>query len=154
CQAVNPPEARFCQSCGAALSRACPHCGTQVGADARFCHGCGRALAPGASATAPAPAPAEIAPAAGSAATPTSLGMEGERPVVTILFCDVQGSTAMAERLDPEVWAEIMNGAFAIMNAAVHRYEGTLARLMGDAILAFFGAPVAHEDDPRRAVLT
>jgi class 3 adenylate cyclase/tetratricopeptide (TPR) repeat protein len=72
---------------------------------------------------------------------------------VTILFCDVQGSTAMAERLDPEVWAEIMNGAFAIMNAAVHRYEGTLARLMGDAILAFFGAPVAHEDDPRRAVL-
>jgi class 3 adenylate cyclase/tetratricopeptide (TPR) repeat protein len=102
---------------------------------------------------APAPAPAAGETAAPVEAAPAVRGLEGERRIVTILFCDVQGSTAMAERLDPEVWAEIMNGAFAIMNAAVHRYEGTLARLMGDAILAFFGAPVAHEDDPRRAVL-
>ena len=58
----------------------------------------------------------------------------------------------MAENLDPEDWAEIMNGAFERLIAPVYRYEGTLARLMGDAIFAFFGAPIAHEDDPHRAV--
>ena len=78
--------------------------------------------------------------------------MEGERRVVTMLFCDVKGSTAMAETVDPEDWAEIMNGAFERLIAPVYRYEGTLARLMGDAIFAFFGAPIAHEDDPQRAV--
>jgi class 3 adenylate cyclase len=76
-----------------------------------------------------------------------------ERRVVTMLFCDVTGSTAAAERLDPEEWAEIMNGAFEHLISPIYRYEGTLARLMGDAILAFFGAPIAHEDDPQRAVL-
>lgn len=78
--------------------------------------------------------------------------MEGERRVVTILFCDVKGSTAMAEQLDPEEWAEIMNEAFQHLIAPVYRYEGNVARLMGDAILAFFGAPIAHEDDPQRAL--
>jgi len=75
----------------------------------------------------------------------------GERRIVTILFCDVRGSTAMAETLDPEEVMDIMNGAFEEMIAPVSRYGGTLARLMGDAILAFFGAPTAHEDDPERA---
>src|SRR5439155_24769292 len=79
--------------------------------------------------------------------------MQGERRIVTLLFCDVKGSTAMAELLDPEEWAEIMNGAFGYLIKPVYRYEGTVARLMGDAILAFFGAPIAHEDDPQRAVL-
>ncbi len=79
--------------------------------------------------------------------------MQGERRVVTALFCDVAGSTAMAENLDPEEWAEIMNEAFDYLIAPVYRYEGVVARLMGDAILAFFGAPVAHEDDAVRAVL-
>jgi class 3 adenylate cyclase/tetratricopeptide (TPR) repeat protein len=79
--------------------------------------------------------------------------MAGERRIVTVLFCDVKGSTALAEMLDPEEWAEIMNGAFKYLIEPVYRYEGTLARLMGDAILAFFGAPIAHEDDPQRAIL-
>ena len=70
-----------------------------------------------------------------------------------MLFCDVTGSTAAAERLDPEEWAEIMNEAFQYLISPIYRYEGTLARLMGDAILAFFGAPISHEDDPQRAVL-
>ena len=79
--------------------------------------------------------------------------MQNERRVVTILFCDVKGSTAAAEQLDPEEWTDIMNGAFEHMIRPVYQYEGTVARLMGDAILAFFGAPVAHEDDPQRAIL-
>jgi predicted ATPase/class 3 adenylate cyclase len=79
--------------------------------------------------------------------------MVGERRVVTMLFCDIKGSTAAAEQLDPEDWTEIINGAFEHMIKPVYKYEGTVARLMGDAILAFFGAPIAHEDDPQRAVL-
>jgi class 3 adenylate cyclase len=78
--------------------------------------------------------------------------MEGERRVVTMLFCDVKGSTAAAADLDPEEWAEIINGAFEQMIRPIYRYEGTVARLMGDGLLAFFGAPIAHEDDPQRAV--
>jgi class 3 adenylate cyclase len=79
--------------------------------------------------------------------------MIGERRVVTMLFCDVKGSTAAAEKLDPEEWSEIINTAFEHMIRPVYTYEGTVARLMGDGILAFFGAPLAHEDDPQRAVL-
>ena len=70
-----------------------------------------------------------------------------------MLFCDVRGSTAMAEQLDPEDWTDIMNEAYEHLIAPVVRHEGTVARLMGDAILAFFGAPTAHEDDPQRAVM-
>lgn len=80
-------------------------------------------------------------------------GMEGERRVVTMLFCDVKGSTAAASQMDPEEWADVINGAFEHMIAPVYRYEGTVARLMGDGLLAFFGAPIAHEDDPQRAIL-
>jgi class 3 adenylate cyclase/tetratricopeptide (TPR) repeat protein len=79
--------------------------------------------------------------------------MVGERRIVTMMFCDVKGSTAAAEQLDPEEWSEIINGTFEHMIKAVYKYEGTVARLMGDGILAFFGAPLAHEDDPQRAVL-
>jgi predicted ATPase/class 3 adenylate cyclase len=79
--------------------------------------------------------------------------MVGERRVVTILFCDVQGSTSASQDMDPEEWAEIMNGVFEQMISPIYRYEGFVARLMGDSILAFFGAPIAHEDDPQRAVL-
>jgi class 3 adenylate cyclase/tetratricopeptide (TPR) repeat protein len=79
--------------------------------------------------------------------------MVGERRVVTMLFCDVKGSTSAAEGMDPEEWTDVINGAFEQMIQPIYKYEGTVARLMGDGILAFFGAPIAHEDDPQRAVL-
>lgn len=79
--------------------------------------------------------------------------MVGERRVVTMLFCDVRGSTAAAESMDPEDWGEVINGAFEYMIKPIYRYEGIVARLMGDGLLAFFGAPIAHEDDPQRAIL-
>ncbi len=85
-------------------------------------------------------------------AAKASQRMRGERRVITMLFCDVTGSTSMAEQLDPEEWAEIMNEAFDYLITPIYRYEGTLARMMGDGILAFFGAPIAHEDDPQRAI--
>jgi class 3 adenylate cyclase len=77
----------------------------------------------------------------------------GERRVITMLFCDVKGSTAAAEQVDPEIWTDIMNGVFEHMIRPIYKYEGFVPRLMGDAILAFFGAPITHEDDPQRAVL-
>lgn len=75
-----------------------------------------------------------------------------ERRPVTILFTDIAGSTALAEKLDPEEWKEIVNGAHRRVSEAITRYEGTVAQLLGDGVLAFFGAPQAHEDDPARAV--
>ncbi len=94
-----------------------------------------------------------------AAATPAPLAdkmraahLEGERKTVTVLFADVVGSTALAEQMDAEDWTTIMNRAFERLSPAIYVYEGTIARLMGDALLAFFGAPVAHEDDPVRAI--
>ena len=90
-----------------------------------------------------------------SRAAPGAVGTAAgtsERRSITVLFADIAGSTAIAERMDPEDWTAIVSQAFARMNATVERYNGTIARLMGDGLLAFFGAPVAHEDDPLRAV--
>src|SRR5215203_4012912 len=105
----------------------CPNCQTANPEGARFCLNCGNQLE----------APARV---------------EGERKYVTVLFADVVDSTGLGERLDPEQVAEIMNGVFAFLNTSVTIYGGTVARLLGDAIIAFFGAPVAHEDDAERAV--
>ena len=100
----------------------CPNCQTANPEGARFCLNC----------AAPLKAPRTVA---------------GERKFVTVLFADMVDSTTIGEKLDPEQVAEIMNGAFGFLNASVTKYGGTVARLLGDAIIAFFGAPVAHEDD-------
>ncbi|HVL51798.1 MAG TPA: adenylate/guanylate cyclase domain-containing protein [Actinomycetota bacterium] len=91
------------------------------------------------------------APAAVADKVRSSL-ITGERRPVTALFADVVGSTAIMERLDPEIWTGLLNQAFELMAQAVYRYEGTIAHLLGDGLLAFFGSPIAHEDDPERAV--
>jgi class 3 adenylate cyclase/tetratricopeptide (TPR) repeat protein len=162
CQTHNPDGAKFCFNCGTKLELKCPECGTELPIGAKFCFNCGHDMA--AAARKPA-----VRPTRGGESTSleqfipkellaklelarASQAMQGERRVVTMLFCDTKGSTAAAERLDPEEWAEIINGAFEHMIRPVYQYEGTIARLMGDAILAFFGAPIAHEDDPERAI--
>ncbi len=131
----------------------CPRCEASVPADARFCMSCGQpltgatesdqALQSRLAAAAPAPLIEKMRTAK----------LTGERKPVTALFADVVGSTALAETMDPEDWTQMMNEVFDQMSKAVFRYEGTIAQLQGDAMLAFFGAPVAHEDDPDRAVL-
>ncbi|HEV7717922.1 MAG TPA: adenylate/guanylate cyclase domain-containing protein [Arsenicitalea sp.] len=105
----------------------CPICRFENVETAKFCNNCGSPLEPARS-------------------------IVGERKFASVLFADVARSTAIAEQLDPEDWALIMNGAFGFMNVAVSQYGGTVSRLMGDAVLALFGAPVAHEDDAERAV--
>jgi class 3 adenylate cyclase len=78
--------------------------------------------------------------------------LEGERKLVTALFTDIVGSTTLAEAMDPEDWREVVSGAHARVSGVIYRYEGTIAQLLGDGVLAFFGAPLAHEDDAERAL--
>lgn len=133
----------------------CPQCGHGNVPDAKFCNQCGTALTHESRPTSAMDDLARYVPDTlleKLRAAQAGESMRGERRTVTMLFADLQGSTAAAEQLDPEEWAEIANGAFGHLIAPVYRYEGTLARLQGDAILAFFGAPIAHEDDPARAV--
>jgi tRNA pseudouridine(38-40) synthase len=154
CGHKNDDAARFCSQCGNPLGVTCPTCGIRNEAGSRFCTSCGTNLGrvgPGDHRDDIARyVPVELLLKIGGARAGGT--MRGERRTVTMLFADIQGSTAAAEHLDPEDWAEIMNGAFEHLIAPVYRYEGTLAHLQGDAILAFFGAPIAHEDDPERAV--
>jgi len=86
------------------------------------------------------------------ASSPARQAASSERRPITVLFADIAGSTAIAERMDPEDWTVLVGEAFKCMNRTIERYGGTVARLMGDGVLAFFGAPTAHEDDPERAV--
>ena len=169
CGTLNPQDARFCSNCGTPLALTCSQCGTRLQPGARFCHNCGHPISAEVAPATPASAPKNTTqPQAVNdlleryiprgllsrlESARISRLMEGERRVVTILFCDVKGSTEAAAGLDPEEWAEIINGAFEHMIQPVYRYEGTVARLQGDGLLAFFGAPIAHEDDPQRAVL-
>ena len=140
----------------------CPRCAAVLPQAAVFCDNCGLKLAEAADLRPdeqPTPTdsdlarfiPKELQTRLSEARTRGE--MVGERRVVTMLFADVKGSTEAAETLDPEDWGEVINGAFEYMIKPVYRYEGIVARLMGDAILAFFGAPIAHEDDPQRAIL-
>ncbi len=142
----------------------CPQCQTENPEQARFCFNCGTALAGPSPSPPPPPAvpppPSDSLEAALRRLLPrgyaerlqATLGRLGsERRMVTILFSDVKGSTSMAGTMDPEEWMDVMNGAFEFLIAPIYKYEGTLARLMGDAILAFFGAPLSHENDAELA---
>src|SRR5690349_23576047 len=144
CGTDNPAEARFCMSCGHALEAVCPSCATVNPPAARFCMSCGTALtadAPPAPALAPAPAPV----------TSVDLPPE-ERRQVTVVFADLSGYTAVAERMDPEAVKSFVDQALRRLGQEVDRFGGTVDKYIGDNVMAVFGAPVAHEDDAERAV--
>ncbi len=156
CRHENPERAKFCLECGARLAPSCPQCGTELPPGAKFCLECGHRVAhPGAAATPAA------GPVSASAYTPKHLAekilksrsaLEGERRQVTVLFADLAGFTTLAERLDPEEVHRIIERCFELITAEVHRFEGTINQYTGDGVMALFGAPIAHEDAPRRAV--
>jgi len=160
CHFEAPADFTFCPKCGAQLQRVCPQCGFAVPAEFAFCPRCGRAVdlaSPEAiqqqSAVALTEAAQRLIPKEFAERIRATRGrVTSERRMVTMLFCDVRGSTTLAEKLDPEEVMDIMNGAFEFLITPIYRHEGTLARLMGDAILAFFGAPIGHEDDSERAI--
>lgn len=153
CGTDNPGQARFCMGCGHALEVACANCGTGLPPAASFCFSCGHEIEAGATAEDPGRSTQAVADGIADELAAVT-GGAAERRTVTMLFCDVKDSTATAEKLDPEAWTVIMHEVMATFTGAVERYGGTVARLLGDAVLAYFGAPVAHEDDPQRALLS
>ena len=134
CGSAVESTAKFCSSCGEPLSARCPSCGEEQPASASFCAKCG--------------SPLRIEAASRTAA----IDERQERRVVTILFADLAGSTALGERLDPEDVRDVQGRLFELVNGAVERFGGVSEKFVGDAVLAVFGIPRAHEDDPERAV--
>ena len=151
CQRENPATVKFCGECGARLDVACSACRAPNPPANKFCHECG--------------APMGSKPAAGPLASPESYtpkhlaekiltskaALEGERKQVTVLFADLKGSMELLADRDPEEARRILDPVLERMMEAVHRYEGTVNQVMGDGIMALFGAPLAHEDHAVRA---
>jgi len=149
CKSENPVGKKFCGDCGTALTNLCPKCGADNPAGKRFCGECGTALgAPSASSAAKKP----DTPPIRVTDTPSSENIEGERKTVTALFADIKGSTELEQDLDPEEARAIVDPALKLMIDAVRRYDGYIVQSTGDGIFAMFGAPLAHEDHPQRAV--
>src|SRR5437762_9972247 len=156
CATENPAGAKFCRGCGVRLDAICPACTHSNLPGSRFCNECGHQLeAAGAGPRTPAPsASAQVA------YTPKHLAdkilkarsaIEGERRQVTVLFADLAGFSALAETRDPEEVHTIVDRCLGTIATEVHRFEGTINQYTGDGVMALFGAPIAHEDAPRRA---
>src|SRR5919198_863155 len=127
CASTVSETARFCPTCGASLQGTCPNCGSPVQATSRFCETCGHALRP-------------------------ALATAEERKLVTILFADVTGSTALGEQLDPERLRVLLSAYFSAMSAVIESWGGSVEKFIGDAVMAVFGVPVIREDDSHRAL--
>ena len=151
CHSDNLADAVFCTECGARMEQACSACGTTNPPDSKFCRKCGKRLA----AAEPEPAPTRAAAIETSVRVNpdgSSEQLQGERKTVTALFADIKGSMELMEDLDPEEARAIVDPALKLMMDAVHRYGGFVVQPTGDGIFALFGAPVAHEDHPQRAL--
>src|SRR5215471_15306300 len=144
CGAANLEGKKFCGDCGTPLPLPvrCTACGAENPPGKKFCADCGAALTIGAS-SAPADAASPLT------AAPTS---SAERRQLTVLFCDLVGSTALASRLDPEDLREIIGVYHRCVADTVGRFDGFVAKYMGDGVLLYFGYPQAHEDDAEQAV--
>jgi class 3 adenylate cyclase/tetratricopeptide (TPR) repeat protein len=138
CGSENPAGTKFCSECGAGLPRACPHCGADNAPAAKFCNECGASL------NAPLGPPVSETPRAQAREV-------GERRHLTVLFCDLAGSTAIAAQLDPEEWRETVGDYQRTAAAAITRFGGHVAKYLGDGVMAYFGWPEAHDNDAERA---
>jgi len=153
CRYGNPPEAKFCGGCGHPFNLSCSECGANNPAGNQFCNECGSNLKPAKAAA--QPSLEEVGPDVSSVKEITAAGsppLTGERKHVTVLFSDLSGYTALSERLDPEELKEIMSWIFGEIAQIVTKYEGFIEKFIGDAVMALFGVPRAHEDDPVRAI--
>src|SRR5262245_13082841 len=154
CDADTPNGAKFCIECGTPLQPRCPQCGADTLPRAKFCGACGTPL------TVQSPAPPAAPPSSPLQYTPGYLAekiltskaaLEGERKQVTVLFADLKGSMELLADRDPEEARRLLDPVLTLMMDAVHHYEGTVNQVMGDGIIALFGAPIAHEDHAMRA---
>ena len=152
CQHENRPQAKFCEECASPLARTCPNCSTQASPTAKFCSECAQPLASSAASQSRFAAPDAYTPKHLAEKILTSkAALEGERKQVTVLFADLKGSMELLADRDPEEARKLLDPVLERMMEAVHRYEGTVNQVMGDGIMALFGAPVAHEDHAVRA---
>ena len=150
CQAENPTGMKFCGQCAAPLAAVCPSCGASNPPGHKFCGQCAAPLQAAASREFPAPASYTPRHLAEKILT-SKAALEGERKQVTVLFADLKGSMELLADRDPEEARKILDPVLERMMEAVHRYEGTVNQVMGDGIMALFGAPLAHEDHAVRA---
>ena len=151
CQHENPAGVKFCGECGERLESACPACGASNPPGNKFCGQCGAALVQAPSAT-KFTSPETYTPKHLAEKILTSkAALGGERKQVTVLFADMKGSMELLADRDPEEARKLLDPVIEHMMEAVHRYEGTVSNLMGDGIMALFGAPLAHEDHAVRA---
>jgi class 3 adenylate cyclase/tetratricopeptide (TPR) repeat protein len=151
CEHDNGAEAKYCEQCAAPLGQVCANCGNRVSSSANFCPQCGQRVDPVANDPRFA-SPSHYTPRHLADKILTArVALEGERKLVTVLFADIKGSTGMLADLDPEDAQKLIDPVVACMIEAVHRYEGTVNNVMGDGIMAIFGAPLAHEDHAVRA---
>src|SRR5262245_12017324 len=159
CQRENLPDSIFCDRCGMRFETVCSHCDEPNRLDATFCRICGQ-LIDQTTPTAPArvagvPTPDSYVPKhLAEKILASRQFLEGERKLVTVLFADIRGSTSLVEGLDPEEAQKLIDPVLRVMMDAVHRYEGTVNQVLGDGIMALFGAPLAHEDHAVRACYT
>jgi class 3 adenylate cyclase/predicted ATPase len=156
CQAENREEARFCRECGALFTAVCSSCGAKTQAGSKFCDSCGAPLAP---TPAPTSEPIHLGRAEATPADDvTEIGRsskspaEAQRRQLTVMFCDLVGSTELAARLDPEVLRDVVRSYQQVCDAVIGQLHGNVAQYLGDGLLVYFGYPVASEHDPRRAV--
>ena len=150
CGHENATESRFCEACAAPLVRVCAHCGSPASATAKFCAQCGHALTTAGNGRYSSPrnyTPQHLI----DKILTTKAALEGERKQVTILFADIKGSLEMIAGRDVEDAQKLLHAVVELMIDAVHRYEGTVNSVLGDGIMALFGAPIAHEDHAVRA---
>src|SRR5215467_12657357 len=156
CQRENLLDSIFCEHCGTRLEAVCSHCGAPSRREATFCRICGQTInqtptvAPGGVPGVPSPdsyVPRHLA----EKILASRQSLEGERKQVTVLFADIRGSTRLLEGVDPEDTQKLIDPVLRVMMDAVHRYEGTVNQVLGDGIMALFGAPLAHEDHALRA---
>ena len=147
CQSDWPEGRRFCAHCGTGLWSRCRTCGQAIRAGSGTCTACGDSLSP--------PLAAVVAPDVPQFPATTrrtaKFAVDSERKLVTILFADIRGSMELVADLDPEDAQSFLDPVIKLMMEAVHHYEGTVNQVMGDGIMALFGAPVAHEDHAVRA---
>ena len=150
CGAENPDRAKFCVECASPFTRRCPSCNAENPPTAKFCLECAKPLdrTGGRSQYGLDSASSRITTSVGT----DDASLEGERKTVTIVFADIKSSMELMEDLDPEDARAIVDPALKLMMEAVHHLEGYVAQSTGDGIFALFGAPVAREDHPQRAL--
>src|SRR6185436_671403 len=146
CQQENPAGAKFCGTCGARLAPACSGCGATHRPGQAFCWACGTRIPPLTSATTAGTPGSHISRHLAERILTSKAALEGERKQVTVLFADLKGSTELLADRDPEESRKLLDPVLDRMMEAVHYYEGTVNQVMGDGIMALFGAPLAHED--------